>query len=274
VRPDEHAHHGNGDLSVAIARRAFCGRPSPDGILRAVKGLPGLLAVSFLSAACASTAVSSRSEVIRRILPSTVQLRAEREAGGRRTASGVILLADAAAHRSWILTTKHFLEPPERQAISVTVPGRSGRLSATVVAVSPDVDLALLVVTEALPPVTLKPTVKLGDEVWVVAYPFGRRRTLVSGVVSQISATADDAAVEGPARMVDASVSYGASGGGVFDAPTGALVGIVESYRTARMTTPESRTIEVPVPGETTLISAEAVVRFVHASGLEALLDK
>jgi S1-C subfamily serine protease len=122
--------------------------------------------------------------------------------------------------------------------------------------------------------VTLKPTVKLGDEVWVVAYPFGRRRTIVSGVVSQISASAGEAAVEGPARMVDASVSYGASGGGVFDAPTGALVGIIESYRTARMTTGESRTIEVPVPGETTLISAESVVQFVQAAGFEALVDK
>jgi hypothetical protein len=92
--------------------------------------------------------------------------------------------------------------------------------------------------------------------------------------VSQISASAGDAAVEGPARMVDASVSYGASGGGVFDAPSGALVGIVESYRTARVTTGESRTIDVPIPGETTLISVESVVQFARAAGLEALLDK
>lgn len=36
--------------------------------------------------------------------------------------------------------------------------------------------------------------------------------------------------------MVDASVSYGASGGGVFDARTGGLIGLVEGYRTARVT--------------------------------------
>jgi hypothetical protein len=74
--------------------------------------------------------------------------------------------------------------------------------------------------------------------------------------------------------MVDASVSYGSSGGGVYDAVSGRLVGIVESYRTARVRIPETpnRTLELPVAGETTLVSAQAVVQFFRDSGLAAFL--
>ena len=101
------------------------------------------------------------------------------------------------------------------------------------VSLSPDVDLALLEVeTTDIPVAALKPAAQLGDEVWVVAFPRGRRATLVSGVISQL---AQDGVVEGAAAMVDAPVSYGASGGGVFDPSTGHLVGIVEGYRTARV---------------------------------------
>jgi len=238
----------------------------------------GLVAVALLVSGCASAAgVSDRSEVIRRILPSTVQLRAEREGGGRRAASGVVLASDTKSGRSWILTTRHFLEPPFRRQVYVSTPQHKGRGKAAVTAVSTDTDLAIIEVEGIdLPPVKFKEVVQLGDEVWVVAFPWGRRLTVVSGVVSQIGSEAGEAAVEGPARMVDASVSYGASGGGVFDAVTGALVGIVEGYRTARVAIPETpeRGLEVPVPGETTVISSQAVVRFLLAAGLEALIPK
>ena len=74
--------------------------------------------------------------------------------------------------------------------------------------------------------------------------------------------------------MVDASVSYGSSGGGVFDARSGELVGIVESYRSAKVAIPETkdRALEVPVPGETTVIPAPAIFDFILASGLGSRL--
>jgi S1-C subfamily serine protease len=76
--------------------------------------------------------------------------------------------------------------------------------------------------------------------------------------------------------MVDASVSYGSSGGGVFDARSGELVGIVESYRTARISIPEmkERVLEVPVAGETTVIPAATIFRFLVDSGLSDFLPK
>jgi serine protease Do len=72
--------------------------------------------------------------------------------------------------------------------------------------------------------------------------------------------------------MIDASVSYGASGGGVFDAATGTLVGIVESYRTARVALPTQpeKTLDLPVPGETTVVGAPAIRRFLETAGVPA----
>ena len=237
-----------------------------------------LLAVCLSASGCASAAgLSDRGEVIRRIVPSTVQLRAEREGGGRRAASGVVLASDPKSGRSWILTTRHFLDASLPQQVYVRTPQRKWTVKATVSAVSPDMDLAVIEVQGLdLPPVRFKEVVRLGDEVWVVAFPWGRRLTLVSGVVSQIVSDEAELALEGPVRMVDASVSYGASGGGVFDAATGELVGIVEGYRTAQVTIPEApeRVLQVPVPGETTVISSEAILRFLAHSGLEALISK
>ena len=239
---------------------------------------PALLLIAGLAAlaGCATGGRSAtRSEVIRQILPATVQLRCERD-GGRRAASGVVLARDAATQRVWIVTTRHFLEPPASQTVSARFAGSKEPRAATVFKLSEGSDLALLEVRGIeSAPARLKDTVALGDEVWVVAYPWGRRMVLSNGVISQITREDADGAYEGPARMVDVSVSYGASGGGVFDVATGNLVALVEGYRTARMSTksaPES-VIEVPVPGETTLISAEAIRRFVVEAGLREFLE-
>ena len=241
------------------------------------RSLVALLAL-LLTGGCVTSAARSpsRSDVIRQILPATVQLRCERDGGARRAASGVVLARDVATRRTWIVTTRHFLEPLAPQT-AVFVAGRKARVSAKLVSVSERSDLALLEVVDVdSTPARLKDSVQLGDEVWVVAFPWGRRMTLSSGVVSQVVADGHGGDYEGAARMVDVSVSYGASGGGVFDAQTGALVGLIESYRTAKVSmqgSPE-RVIEVPVPGETTLISAEAIRGFLAEAGLERFLER
>jgi serine protease Do len=246
--------------------------------VRAGRGLLVVFALLALAAGCATSGrTASRSDVIRQILPSTVQLRCERDGGDRRAGSGVVLARDSATRRTWIITTRHFLEPLAPQKVSVGFAGSKVRVAARVVSVSAGSDLALLEI-EGIEwtPARLKDTVALGDEVWVVAYPWGRSMTLSSGVVSQVVREDVDVPYEGPARMVDVSVSYGASGGGVFDVPTGALIGLVESYRTARMSMKDSpdRVIEIPVPGETTLISADAIRRFIVETGLAAFLEE
>jgi serine protease Do len=232
------------------------------------------LGVAAMAAAlwgCAAGGGLDRGEVIRRVVGSTVQLRADREGGVRRAASGVVVASDSKTRRTWIVTARHFLDPPVGQQVYVSVPGERGRVAATIVARSADIDLAVLEVTGlVLQPIRFKEETRLGDDVWVVAFPWGRRQTIVSGVVSQLAGEEGDAAVTGPARMVDASVSYGSSGGGVFDALTGELIGVVEGYRTARVAVPETqnRTLELPVPGETTVIPAGAVRRFLDDAGV------
>lgn len=258
-------------VSGSVGRR----NARPGSIAPSVRGWLALL-VALLAGACATSTARAptRGDVIRQILPTTVQLRCERDNGGRRAASGVLLARDAATRRAWIVTTRHFLEPLGPQTISV-VAGAKTRAAAKLLTVSERSDLALLEVADVgSVPARLKDTVEIGDEVWVVAFPWGRRMTLSSGVVSQVVADGGGGDYEGAARMVDVSVSYGASGGGVFDAQTGALVGLIESYRTARVSVQSNpeRVIEVPVPGETTLISAAAIRGFIAEAGLERFL--
>lgn len=241
-------------------------------------GIKLALALALAGGCAAPSALTGRNDVIRRIVASTVQLRCERPGGVRRAASGVVVASDPRSGRSWILTARHFVEPPATQDVYVLVPGDRERKPGVVGARSAELDLVLVEVRAlALPPVRFKEAVRLGDEVWVVSFPWGRRQTLVSAVISQLASEEGDiVAVEGPPRMVDASVSYGSSGGGVYDAGAGELVGVVEGYRTARVTIPETpgRTLEVPVPGETTLVPARAVLRFLRGAGLAPFLAR
>jgi serine protease Do len=231
-------------------------------------------AASLVAGGCASATapLASRGEIIRRIVPATVQLESRREGGTRRAASGVIIASDPSA--AWVVTTKHFIEPDVTQTITVRQAGARVRRKAIVRAVSHDDDLAVLEVQGLQArPVSLKSSAALGDDVWVTAFPFGGRITLAGGIVSQVLAEDGYSALEGPPRMVDASVSYGASGGGVFDATSGALVGIVEGYRTSRLALPpEERVLDLPVAGETLLVSSRAILRFLEVSGLDTLV--
>ncbi len=218
-----------------------------------------------------------RAALIRGILASTVQLRSEHEAGTRRAASGVVVATSQADGRTWIVTTRHFVQPSPPQQVYVRLPGRINMAPATVAFVSPERDLAIIE-TEYLDvaPIRLKKAATLGDEILLVAYPWGQRFTVVRGVVSQIDARDGELPVTGSARMVSATVSYGSSGGGVFDAQTGELVAIVESFRTAKVAIPEmkERVLEVPVAGETTVISAPVIASFLEESGLNAFLPR
>lgn len=237
-----------------------------------------LAALVLAAIGCASAPpVSERRALIRRALASTVQLRSEREGGVRRAASGVVVAVDPSRKRAWIATARHFVDPQVQQQISVRRPGSQGTVAGRVVFVSREHDLAI-VETDGLDadPARLKMVASLGDDILVVAFPWGQRFTVTSGVVSQVAAPTGELLLAGPARMVDVSVSYGSSGGGVFDTHGGELVGIVESYRTAKVAIPEmkDRVLQVPVAGETTLVTAAVIVLFLVDSGLGDYMAK
>jgi S1-C subfamily serine protease len=234
-----------------------------------------------LSACVTAHQADSRAHVISQTLTSTVQLFDVRKDGAHRAGSGVVLGPARNPDLTLILTTKHLLTPIMEQTIMVMDPLWRKQVIATIVAISDEYDLALLEVGGdlTLTPVAFKTRARLGDPIWVVAFPWGRRRTIVSGVVSQIDWDEQrhtEVPIEGAVKLVDAPVSYGTSGGGVYDAATGALLGLVRGYRSAELAVPgsESAVLKIPVAGETTVVSTEDIRRFLETQDLEHLFDQ
>ena len=212
-------------------------------------------------------------DVIARSLASSVQLFAEREGGVRRSGSGVVLSADGEGNLI-ILTAGHLLAPAIPQTVYVALPGREARVEASILALDTEADVAVLAARDvAATPVEIQISAHLGDDVWVVSFPWGQRGTVVSGRVSQVrGAGANSFPMEGPVGLIDAAVSYGTSGGGVFDADSGRLMGIVRGYRTARLTLPggSDQVLEFPIAGETTVVPMMAILCTLEQTSLTA----
>jgi hypothetical protein len=143
-------------------------------------------------------------------------------------------------------------------------------------------DLALLRVPGiAVPPASLPEStdqVRLGEEILLVGFPWGKRLGLFSGIVSQMptdgreEATADEGT--DPTIVVDAASSKGVSGGGVFREATGTLIGIVEGYQTASIAVKDhssAYSIKVPMSGETFVVPLARIRRFLQESGLDGI---
>ncbi len=248
---------------------------------------PGLLCVVLLAvgAGCATDPprLPSRQQVLRRILPATVQISLEQEGRRFRSGSGVVIATRTsdAGVECFVLTSGHTLaglaDPQQIFVLLDRHHAKTTKVPARVLARrdTQELDLALL---QADAPqcvaADLGRAPDLGDTIWVVAFPWGREMTLVGGVVSQTNVETSDGE-PGPRLMVDASVSYGASGGGVFDATTGRLVGLVEGYHTARVSFKNDATgryIDVPVPGETYVAPLADIRRFLTETGYAGLL--
>jgi serine protease Do len=259
----------------------------------------GILAALTMTGGCAASRLTDREaevqreHVIQRILPSAVQITLEREGKRYRSASGVVvgarppgaLVDDARSSRRagecFVLTSGHtFAKMAPGSSVSVLFDryrGAGVKAPATVLVSrdTADLDLALLkIATDDCAAVTLGADPTLGETIWVVAFPWGRNMTLVRGVVSQVDLEASGEG-ESARLMVDASVSYGSSGGGVYAAQTGELVGLIEGYRTARVpfqVNSQPAHIDVPVPGETYVVSLAQIRRFLGESGYAELL--
>jgi len=212
--------------------------------------------------------------VMSHIVNATVQLKAER-GDKKRSGSAVVFWRDAGSGETLMLTAAHLFTPVVEQTIYAIDPLTRQRRSADLLAIDEAHDLAIVSSTlTAAQVVWMRPHTRLGDEVWVAAFPWGRERTVVSGFVSQIRWSSeemhDQVPIKGPVRLIDASVSYGMSGGGVFDKTTGALVGVVRGYRTAELSYGGSDTkpLRFPVAGETTVVPTVDILCFL-ASKIE-----
>lgn len=255
------------------------------GLVRSVGGiLSRCVIVGLIMTGCAPRAGPTRDEILQRILPATVQVVVEQQEGRRlRSSSGVAIASRGAA--CFILTSGHAMKGVQGQRQVSVIFGRHvgeglGQRAPAILLASRDtksLDLAILQV-EAAPcvPTHLGPPPSLGESVWVVGFPWGSHMTLASGVVSQVNSSAAGSGEASARLMVDASVSYGSSGGGVFEARGGGLIGLVEGYRTARVTshgTGGEWYIDVPEPGQTFVTSLADIRRFLAETGHARLLD-
>jgi len=236
----------------------------------------GVFALSLLQATDSSQSTEQPRDVIAQSLAASVQLYAEREGGVHRWASGVAV-ASSADGQTVILTAAHLLVPQIPQTIYAITPGSDARAEARVLGIDETADVAILEASvKNVAPAVLQADARLGDGVWVVSFPWGRRGTVVRGAVSQIAVADADThlPVSGPVGLIDAAVSYGTSGGGVFDARTGHLVGLVRGYRTAKLALPGTppQTLDIPIAGETTVIPATVIRCLVARTALDAPL--
>jgi S1-C subfamily serine protease len=249
-----------------------------------------VVGLANLAGAAESAGRTGRQAVIDRIVAATARVSVEKGGKVVNSGSGVAIAAgrDAAgAEVSYLLTAAHALEGAEGGEVVVRFTGEhAGRKLATIVKRGrPDqLDLALLRVPGLLAPVVPLGSERepgLGEEIFVVGFPWGKRLGLYSGVVSQIPL---DGGLEpspgeegGASLMVDAAVAKGVSGGGVFRLDSGALIGIVEASQTTTVSVrgrTESYSVKVPMPGETFVVPLQRIGPFLDeaAPDLAALL--
>lgn len=234
-----------------------------------------LLAVALSGCGVARLWEPSREEVLDRILPSAVQIVLERAEGRRvRSGSGVAIASRRVGSRvdCFVVTAGHTVSGLVGQSEAYVVfgghRGSAVKAPATVISYrdTPEVDLALLrTESQQCAPARTGGSPLLGESVWVIGFPWGRHMTLTRGIVSQVVIDDDADRATASRLMVDAPVSYGSSGGGVFEAREGTLIGLVEGYSTAKVMSKGATpawSIEVPVPGQTYVTSLSDVKRF------------
>lgn len=221
-----------------------------------------------------------------------------------RSGSGVLLSSapfeDAGARagsreggsrwRNVLVTNAHVVAPARaeenlryRVILESATPGDQGAgFEAKLIALGevPAMDLALLAFEgPALTPATLADPeeLRVGAGLFAIAAPYGREISASAGILSRIDyERGEDRRVRACQLKTDASIGYGASGGGLFSRESGHLVGIIEGYRTAKLTFPVEGTLyafDIPMPGETFAAPVEKLIRFVRESGFGAIFE-
>jgi serine protease Do len=207
----------------------------------------------------------NRRSIVRKILQHNVRVVISDGGEPKRTASGVVVGSEATAGGaySFVMTNAHVLDPSGLKSPTITVlidsEGHDDAVEyaaePTIVGAVPEMDLALLRVRGAsLVPASLAQDSELepGEDVLVVAAPYGKAVSLSGGMISQVEW---DRRTQTPRILkTDAPIGYGASGGGIYSRETGHLLAIVEGYRTAKVgfaVAEQSYSFDVPMPGET-----------------------
>jgi len=234
--------------------------------------------------------LEDRQVVIDRIIAASAKIILDQE--GRRVASGSGVVIGANPDRqegpvSYVLTAAHLFDGKQNVRIFVRFSGKepsATRHPARLFRRTQEetADLALLEVSG----VAVEPAlpaedndVRLGAEIFAVGFPWRRRLGIFNGIVSQVPEDTREeptASEEGREHTltVDAMTSSGMSGGGVFLASTGRLLGIVEGYQTASIAVKgqsQTYSVKVPMPGETFVAPISRIRRFLNEAGVSVI---
>jgi S1-C subfamily serine protease len=234
-----------------------------------------------------------RQTLIDRMVDASVKVALERNAHRVMSASGIVIASRPASQDtqavSYILTAAHVLAGGDGATIFVGFCGpnaKRGKFPATVISQGkPDtLDLALLRVSGiAVPPVVVpdEDRVRLGEQILVVGFPEGQRLGISGGIVSQVPLSELQNGIPADRSenriMIDAAAPRGVSGGGVFDAQTGQLIGIVQGHHTfslAMKDQTQSYTLKFPVPGATFVVPMAQIRPFLTSPKLATELPR
>lgn len=240
-----------------------------------------LIALSTVAVRAEPPRKSDRSKVVHKALRESVRVEVLVAGKVARAASGVVVATEG--RTSFVLTNQHVVQreglPGNASFLVLVERPKLHRVKARVISEGsvPDEDLALLAVEgEVLPaaPIATEEQVDVGDDIVVIGAPYGRSLSVSSGIVSQLEVDELEPRVQ-RGMKTDAPIGYGASGGGVFEVPTGRLVGLVEGYRTAKVAfggiSNDDFSFDVPMPGETFLTPPSKIRGFLGRSGIGRL---
>ena len=264
------------------------------------RSLLGISVLLMLTAGCAQvaptvseiqTGPSTRQSVIDRLVDASVKIAIERDARRLTSASGIVIASRPATAGteavSYVLTAAHALAGSDGATLFVGFCGPDaarGKLVATVISQgTPEtLDLALLRVAGIAAPSVVLPTndqVRLGKQILVIGFPEGQRLGISAGIVSQLPLSEIQNGI--PAErseqriVIDAAAPRGVSGGGVFEAETGRLIGIVQGYRTVSIPLKDSSqaySLKFPLAGETYVVPLSQIRPFLTSTEVAAEL--
>ena len=170
---------------------------------------------------------SSISEICDTIRPSILSIWTKSEGKPSSQGSGFIISDDGL-----ILTSHHVIDNADEFAAGFDDAPESEYLALELVAANKEYEIAMLRIATPgdWPSIPLKPAiVKQGDRVLALGYPEGVtkdgdiRLTVTSGIVSRIS---EDDNKHPLIIQTDAYLTYGSSGGPLYDIDAGGVVGI------------------------------------------------
>ncbi len=234
---------------------------------------------------------SPRQRVIDQIVDASVKIVVERDERRMMSASGIVIASRPVGQGqeavSYVLTASHALAGSNGATVLVGFCGPDaarGKLAATVISQGkPDtIDLALL----RVPGIAISPVifpeddrVRLGEQILVVGFPEGQRLGISSGIVSQLPLTEIQNGIpaDRPENriVIDAAAPRGVSGGGVFEAGTGRLLGIVQGHQTFSVAVKDqtqSYALKFPVPGATFVVPMAQIRPFLSRPEVAAEL--